>query len=34
VSAPTAENSKTGKLVATAAIKTIRQLAAPVVIGG
>lgn len=31
---PTAENPKTGKLVAMAVIKTIRQLAAPVVIGG
>ena len=32
--APTADNPKTGKLVAMAVIKTIRQLAAPVVIGG
>ena len=31
---PTADNPKTGKLVAMAVIKTIRQLAAPVVIGG
>jgi aspartate dehydrogenase len=31
---PTVENPKTGKLVAMAVIKTIRQLAAPVVIGG
>lgn len=31
---PTAENPKTGKLVAMAVIKTIRQLAAPVVVGG
>jgi aspartate dehydrogenase len=31
---PTAENPKTGKLVAMAVIKTLRQLAAPVVIGG
>jgi aspartate dehydrogenase len=31
--APTADNPKTGKLVAMAVIKTIRQLAAPVVIG-
>jgi len=31
---PTIENPKTGKLVAMAVIKTIRQLAAPVVIGG
>jgi aspartate dehydrogenase len=31
---PTAENPKTGRLVAMAVIKTIRQLAAPVVIGG
>jgi aspartate dehydrogenase len=31
---PTVENAKTGKLVAMAVIKTIRQLAAPVVIGG
>jgi aspartate dehydrogenase len=31
---PTAANPKTGKLVAMAVIKTIRQLAAPVVIGG
>ncbi len=31
---PTSENPKTGKLVAMAVIKTIRQLAAPVVIGG
>jgi aspartate dehydrogenase len=31
---PTEENPKTGKLVAMAVIKTIRQLAAPVVIGG
>ncbi|MGH6895324.1 MAG: aspartate dehydrogenase [Geminicoccaceae bacterium] len=30
---PTADNPKTGKLVAMAVIKTIRQLAAPVVIG-
>jgi aspartate dehydrogenase len=30
---PSADNPKTGKLVAMAAIKTIRQLAAPVVIG-
>lgn len=32
--APTVDNPKTGKLVAMAVIKTIRQLAAPVVIGG
>ena len=31
---PTEENPKTGRLVAMAVIKTIRQLAAPVVIGG
>ena len=31
---PTADNPKTGRLVAMAVIKTIRQLAAPVVIGG
>jgi aspartate dehydrogenase len=31
---PTMENPKTGRLVAMAVIKTIRQLAAPVVIGG
>lgn len=31
---PTEDNPKTGKLVAMALIKTIRQLAAPVVIGG
>jgi aspartate dehydrogenase len=31
---PTVENPKTGRLVAMAVIKTIRQLAAPVVIGG
>jgi aspartate dehydrogenase len=31
---PTAENPKTGRLVAMAVIKSIRQLAAPVVIGG
>jgi aspartate dehydrogenase len=31
---PTPENPKTGKLVAMAVIKTIRQLAGPVVIGG
>jgi aspartate dehydrogenase len=31
---PTAENPKTGRLVAMAVIKTIRELAAPVVIGG
>jgi aspartate dehydrogenase len=31
---PTGENPKTGKLVAMAVIKTIRQLAAPVTIGG
>ena len=31
---PTADNPKTGKLVAMAVIKTIRQLASPVVIGG
>jgi aspartate dehydrogenase len=31
---PTEANPKTGKLVAMAVIKTIRQLAAPVVIGG
>jgi aspartate dehydrogenase len=31
---PTTENPKTGKLVAMALIKTLRQLAAPVVIGG
>ncbi|HZA66806.1 MAG TPA: aspartate dehydrogenase domain-containing protein, partial [Geminicoccaceae bacterium] len=30
---PTADNPKTGRLVAMAVIKTIRQLAAPVVIG-
>jgi aspartate dehydrogenase len=30
---PSADNPKTGKLVAMAVIKTIRQLAAPVVIG-
>jgi aspartate dehydrogenase len=30
---PTADNPKTGTLVAMAVIKTIRQLAAPVVIG-
>lgn len=32
--APTADNPKTGKLVAMAVIKTVRQLASPVVIGG
>jgi aspartate dehydrogenase len=31
---PTVENPKTGRLVAMAVIKTIRQLAAPVLIGG
>ena len=31
---PTADNPKTGKLVAMAVIKTVRQLASPVVIGG
>ena len=31
---PSADNPKTGRLVAMAVIKTIRQLAAPVVIGG
>ena len=31
---PTAENPKTGRLVAMAVIKTIRELAAPVAIGG
>jgi len=31
---PTAENPKTGRLVAMAVAKTVRQLAAPVVIGG
>jgi aspartate dehydrogenase len=31
---PTVDNPKTGKLVAMAVIKTVRQLAAPVVIGG
>jgi aspartate dehydrogenase len=31
--APTADNPKTGRLVAMAVIKTIRQLTAPVVIG-
>ena len=31
---PTIENPKTGKLAAMAVIKTIRQLASPVVIGG
>ena len=31
---PTEENPKTGKLVAMALIKTVRQLASPVVIGG
>jgi aspartate dehydrogenase len=31
---PSADNAKTGRLVAMAVIKTIRQLAAPVVIGG
>jgi aspartate dehydrogenase len=31
---PSADNPKTGKLVAMAVIRTIRQLAAPVVIGG
>ncbi len=31
---PTPENPKTGKLVAMALIKTVRQLASPVVIGG
>ena len=31
---PTADNPKTGKLVAMAVIKTIRQLASPLVIGG
>lgn len=31
---PTAENPKTGRLVAMALIRTIQQLAAPVVIGG
>ena len=30
---PSADNPKTGKLVAMAVVKTIRQLAAPVVIG-
>jgi predicted dinucleotide-utilizing enzyme len=31
---PTAENRKTGKLVAMAVIKTLRQLASALVIGG
>ena len=31
---PTSENPKTGKLVAMAVIKTLRQLASPLVIGG
>jgi aspartate dehydrogenase len=31
---PTEENPKTGKLVAMALIKTVRQLASPIVIGG
>jgi aspartate dehydrogenase len=30
---PTAENPKTGRLVAMAVIKTLRQFAAPIVIG-